>query len=78
LHKEKSVAEEQNKLGTVLVVDDVPDNIDLLKGILVDEFNVKVATNGEKALTIAETALPDLILLDIMMPGRMATKSAPA
>jgi putative two-component system response regulator len=63
------VPEEQNKLGTVLVVDDVPDNIDVLKGVLIDEFNVKAATSGEKALTIAETALPDLILLDIMMPG---------
>jgi len=63
------VPEEQSKLGTILVVDDVPDNIDVLKGVLIDEFNVKAATSGEKALNIAETALPDLILLDIMMPG---------
>ncbi len=62
------MADGQNKLGTVLVVDDVPDNIDVLKGALGDEFNVKVATNGEKALSIAESAIPDLILLDIMMP----------
>lgn len=62
------MADEQTKLGTVLVVDDVPDNIDVLKGALIDEFNVKVATNGAKALEIAESALPDLILLDIMMP----------
>lgn len=57
------------RLGTVLVVDDVPDNIDVLKGVLSAEFVVKIATNGEKALAIAESALPDLILLDIMMPG---------
>lgn len=62
------MADEQTKLGTVLVVDDVPNNIDVLKGVLIDEFNVKVATSGEKALSIAESALPDLILLDIMMP----------
>lgn len=62
------MADEQNKLGTLLVVDDTPDNIDVLKGIFSEEYNVKVATNGEKALNIAETALPDLILLDVMMP----------
>ncbi len=61
--------DEQKKMGTVLVVDDTPENIDVLKGILSDEFIVKVATNGEKALSIAESAVPDLILLDIMMPG---------
>lgn len=57
------------KLGTVLVVDDTPDNIDVLKGVLSDEFIVKAVTSGEKALSIAETAQPDVILLDIMMPG---------
>jgi putative two-component system response regulator len=62
------VSDEQTKLGTLLVVDDTPDNIDVLKGIFCEEYNVKVATNGEKALSIAESALPDLILLDIMMP----------
>lgn len=61
--------DEQTKLATLLVVDDTPDNIDVLKGIFSEEYNVKVATNGEKALSIAESALPDLILLDIMMPG---------
>jgi putative two-component system response regulator len=62
------MADEQTRLGTVLVVDDMPDNIDVLKGVLIEEFNVKVATSGEKALSIAQSALPDLILLDIMMP----------
>lgn len=63
------MAEEQNKLGTVLVVDDVPDNIDVLKGVLGDAFTVKAATSGVKGLQIAESSLPDLILLDIMMPS---------
>ncbi len=55
---------------TVLVVDDVPENIDVLAGILRPEYKVKVSLNGEKALGIAKSApAPDLILLDIMMPG---------
>lgn len=62
------MAEEQAKLGTILVVDDTPDNIDILKGVLSSEFQVKAATSGEKALNIAESTQLDLILLDIMMP----------
>ena len=55
---------------TVLVVDDVPENIDVLAGILRPEYKVKVSLNGEKALEIAKAGpAPDLILLDIMMPG---------
>ena len=61
--------DEEAKLGTVLVVDDTPENIDLLREILADRFHLKIATNGEKALQLAENALPDLILLDVMMPG---------
>jgi len=55
---------------TILVVDDTPDNITLMIGLLRDRYKTKVATNGEKALQIAGSApQPDLILLDIMMPG---------
>ena len=55
---------------TILVVDDAPQNIDVLTGILSDTYRIKAAINGEKALKIvfSETP-PDLILLDIMMPG---------
>ncbi len=54
---------------TILIVDDVPDNIDILDGILNSEYNIRAATNGEMALKIAESDIPpDLILLDIMMP----------
>jgi len=55
---------------TVLVVDDTPENIDILSGVLRDSYKVKAALNGEKALKIAGTApYPSMILLDIMMPG---------
>lgn len=55
---------------TILVVDDTPANIDLLKEILRARHQIKAATSGEKALQIAtKTPVPDLILLDLMMPG---------
>ena len=59
---------ENRKAGTVLIVDDMPDNIDVLIDILSEEFDVKVATNGPTALKIAQHTQPDVILLDIMMP----------
>ncbi|RKF21335.1 two-component system response regulator [Alginatibacterium sediminis] len=53
----------------ILVVDDNPVNINVLSTILRPDYNVKMATRGEKALEIANQAnKPDLILLDIMMP----------
>ncbi|NMG74545.1 response regulator [Aromatoleum diolicum] len=56
--------------ATVLVVDDTPDNLSLMSGLLKDRYKIKVANNGEKALRIARgEPAPDLILLDIMMPG---------
>ena len=53
---------------SILVVDDAPEIIDLVAAILGEEYQVKAAINGEKALQIAAKAAPDLILLDIMMP----------
>lgn len=53
----------------ILVVDDTPDNIDVLSGILRPEFRVKAALSGARALNIANGhPRPDMILLDIMMP----------
>ena len=53
----------------VLAVDDTPENLDVVKGILAGDYTVKAAINGQMALKIVEKSPPDLILLDIMMPG---------
>ncbi|MBV8658736.1 MAG: two-component system response regulator [Burkholderiales bacterium] len=54
---------------TVLVVDDTPENLSLMSGLLRNDYKVKVAHSGERALQIVGgEAKPDLILLDIMMP----------
>jgi len=56
--------------ATLLVVDDTPDNLTLMAGLLKHLYKVKVANSGEKALDYMEMHdIPDLILLDIMMPG---------
>lgn len=54
----------------VLIVDDVPENLSVLHDALDESgYTVLVATNGETALARARQALPDIILLDAMMPG---------
>lgn len=54
----------------ILIVDDTPENIDVLMGVLKNDYKMIAALNGEKALKLAEGKNPpDLILLDIMMPG---------
>ncbi len=53
----------------ILVVDDTPDNLTLMHGLLKDQYRVKVANGGAAGLRIARaTPAPDLILLDVMMP----------
>nr|WP_321401570.1 two-component system response regulator [uncultured Desulfobacter sp.] len=53
----------------VLVVDDVETNVDILVEALGDDYHVCVAMDGESALEIIEDTPPDIILMDIMMPG---------
>jgi cyclic di-GMP phosphodiesterase len=53
----------------VLVVDDTETNIDILIEALGNDYNVRVAMDGESALESVDDDHPDLILLDIMMPG---------
>ena len=55
---------------TILIVDDEPSIVQSLSGLLTDEgFNVLSASNGYEALKIIETESPDLVLLDVWMPG---------
>lgn len=53
----------------VLIVDDTESNIDLLVDVLGDDYELSVAMNGQEALDAVSDNLPDLILLDVMMPG---------
>lgn len=55
--------------STVLVVDDTESNIDILVEVLGTEYEVTVAMDGDSALEAVDTQHPDIILLDIMMPG---------
>jgi len=58
-----------HKSHRILVVDDEPGNLFLLEGLLAEEgFEVITALNGKDAISLARTELPDVILLDIMMP----------
>lgn len=54
----------------ILAVDDRPDNLKLLKDMLQERgYGIRAATNGELALESVRHALPDVVLLDINMPG---------
>jgi two-component system, sensor histidine kinase and response regulator len=56
-------------MTTILVVDDEPTNTDILSVLLRSEYNVAVAHSGEDALAQLATLKPDLILLDVQLPG---------
>jgi putative two-component system response regulator len=56
-------------LPTLLVVDDTPANLSLMAGLLHQEYRVKLANSGDRALDLAQREPPDLVLLDVMMPG---------
>ena len=58
----------QKSKKTILVVDDAHENIAFIKSILVNDYIVKGALNGNSALNVARSAPPDLILLDVIMP----------
>ncbi|MGL1934432.1 MAG: response regulator [Fibrobacterales bacterium] len=57
-----------DKKYSVLIIDDTPENIDILIESLQDTYALYVATQGKEGIQIALTNLPDIILLDIMMP----------
>lgn len=54
---------------SVLIVDDEVSNIEILSSALEDEYDIYFATSGDEALEVARVNLPDLILLDVLMPG---------
>jgi two-component system, sensor histidine kinase and response regulator len=61
---------ELSKIDSILAVDDTPDNLILLEAILSEEgYEIRTAEDGASALRSIEASPPDLILLDVMMPG---------
>ena len=65
-----SIALDRANSDVVLIVDDVPDNLSVLHDALDESgYTVLIATSGQAALQRAVQALPDVILLDAMMPG---------
>ena len=59
----------EEKKKVVLLVDDTPENIQIVNAILKDTYRIRIATNGPKALDLVHTdPVPDLILLDVLMP----------
>jgi C4-dicarboxylate-specific signal transduction histidine kinase len=62
-----------NDLGNILIVDDNPNNLQVLMSLLVNEgYKVRPALSGEIALRAVEASLPELILLDVRMPGGLS------
>jgi len=62
---------DQTAAATILVVDDLAPNRELLQDILIDHgFNVRTASNGTQALLILDEFQIDLVLLDVVMPGK--------
>lgn len=53
----------------ILLVDDTASNIDILIGILGEDFEVAVALCGEDAIEVMEQDIPELVFLDVLMPG---------
>lgn len=53
----------------ILIVDDQPNNLKVISSVLGDKYSISVANSGENALKILNKVTPQLILLDIMMPG---------
>ncbi|XPV75814.1 MAG: HD domain-containing phosphohydrolase [Desulfovibrio sp.] len=53
----------------ILVVDDLPQNLQLMRQVLSDQYQLSFATDGKLALAAAEKHMPDLILMDVMMPN---------
>ena len=64
----RALMDAQTVLPTVLIIDDSPESIDVLRSVLGSEYRLRVAISGARALEISENLNPDVILLDVMMP----------
>ena len=65
-----SIIHSSSEKNTLLIVDDSAENLQILNALLKDEYKLKMAKSGEKAIEIAsQVPQPDLILLDVIMPG---------
>ena len=61
---------QESNQSTILVVDDTPENLDVIISYLTDVgFTILVAQNGEEAVELVKEFEPDIILLDVLMPG---------
>ncbi|MDZ5461678.1 response regulator [Azohydromonas lata] len=69
ISSQPAMTPEESAKPTVLVVDDTPQNLKLLGDLLQPTYRVRATTAGESALRAVQAARPDLILLDVMMPG---------
>ena len=54
---------------TIMIVDDTESNIDILVELLGEDYEIMVAMNGNDCLETVEMQIPDIFLLDVMMPG---------
>lgn len=69
MNSQTALASAAEHAGTILIVDDLPENLSVLNDLLCSEFAVLAARSGDKALRlVAADPQPDLILLDVMMP----------
>ncbi|MDH3994141.1 MAG: response regulator, partial [Gammaproteobacteria bacterium] len=57
-----------NDKNRVLIVDDEPGNIKILSNVLAGDYALSVATSGAQALQVAQVQMPDIVLLDMVMP----------
>jgi len=55
-------------MKTVMIIDDMPINLNVIADMILDKYKIMVATSGKKALNLISKRKPDLILLDFNMP----------
>jgi two-component system cell cycle response regulator len=70
MHLTSPNAPAKTRQPAILIVDDAPDQLGALRALMAQQgYQTFVATTGERAITIAQRVYPDLILLDVVMPG---------